>query len=95
MPDGCAWLRVQRVEFDYKWARRAGGAASFGVSELLAKTLADLCARLLDADVWGREPGVLSTTTVAELECPVGDYMLSNLSVRFEHGWARQPGAAE
>lgn len=60
IPDGCVWIRVTNVDFDYELFdehvdRRI---KSFGISEMIAKTLVTIRDQILDEDRWGSEPGI-------------------------------------
>lgn len=88
IPDGQVWVRVTRVEFDYE-AARAERNVSFGLSELVARTLMYVRDVVLSAEKSGSEPGIKATTRIGAFDCYVGRpmYRLFNIILTFEYGW--------
>jgi len=99
IPDGCVWIRVTKVDFDYNWVeeRLDRRIMSFGLSEMIAKTLVTIRDQILDEDRWGSEPGIKATVACGEFEDVIGRpaHRISNVTICFEYGWTRQPRCDE
>jgi hypothetical protein len=99
IPDGCVWIRVTKVDFDYHWVeeRLDRRIMSFGLSEMIAKTLVTIRDQILDEDRWTSEPGIKTTVACGEFEDVIGRpaHRISNVTISFEYGWTRQPRCDE
>lgn len=93
IPDGCVWIRVTKVDFDYAWIEEQldRRIMSFGISEMIAKTLVTIRDQILDEDRWTSEPGIKVITSCGEFQDVIGRpaRRISNVTICFEYGWTR------